>query len=186
MSVNRVIVATALVAALGLAGCQSAKKALGISKVTPDEFRVVTKAPLVVPPDYALRPPAPGKPRPQELQPESAARNALLGAREAESRTDGEKLLVAKAGADKADPLIRYVVDDEFGDVAHKEKGFADKVMFWNAGKAADPNAPVVAADNTSAPIDPAAEQERIAKLTGGKTVVIQREQSKKIKLPGL
>ena len=187
MSVNRVIVATALVAAVGLTACQSTRKSLGMTKVTPDEVRVVTKAPLVVPPDYALRPPAPGKPRPQELQPESAARNALLGAREAEGRTDGEKLLVAKAGADKADPLIRYVVDDEFGDVAHKEKGFADKVMFWRSDKPADPAAaPVVAEDNTSTPIDPAAEQDRIAKLTGGKPVVIQREQSKKIKLPGL
>ena len=187
MSVNRVIVATVLVAAVGLTACQSTRKSLGMTKVTPDEFRVVTKAPLVVPPDYALRPPAPGKPRPQELQPESAARNALLGAREAEGRTDGEKLLVAKAGADKADPLIRYVVDDEFGDVAHKEKSFADKVMFWRSDKTpADPTAPVAVADNTSAPIDPAAEQERIAKLTGGKPVVIQREQSKKIKLPGL
>ena len=131
MSFNRVIVATALVAAAGLAGCQSTEKALGMSKVTPDEFRVVTKAPLVVPPDYALRPPAPGEPRPQELQPESAARNALLGQREAEARSDGEKMLVAKAGAEKADPLVRYVVDDEFGDIAHKEKGFADRVMFW-------------------------------------------------------
>ena len=83
MSFNRVIVATALfagmgVAAAGLSGCTSTQKALGMSKVTPDEFRIVTKAPLVVPPDYALRPPAPGEPRPQELQPESAARNALL------------------------------------------------------------------------------------------------------------
>ena len=102
-----------------------------MTKVTPDEFRVVTKAPLVVPPDYALRPPAPGEPRPQELQPESAARTALLGQREAEARSDGEKLLVAKAGAEKADPLIRYVVDDEFGDIAHKDKSFADRVMFW-------------------------------------------------------
>ena len=186
MSVNRVIVASALVAAVGLTACTSTRKALGMNKVTPDEFRVVTKAPLVVPPDYALRPPAPGKPRPQELQPESAARNALLGAREAETRTDGEKLLVAKAGADKADPLIRYVVDDEFGDVAHKEKGFADKVMFWRSDKTADPAAPTTVADNTSTPIDPVAEQERIAKLTGGKPVVIQREQSRKIKLPGL
>lgn len=186
MSVNRVIVATALVAAVGLTACQSTRKSLGMTKVTPDEFRVVTKAPLVVPPDYALRPPAPGKPRPQELQPESAARNALLGAREAETRTDGEKLLVAKAGADKADPLIRYVVDDEFGDVAHKEKSFADKVMFWRSDKTADPAAPAAAIDNTAAPIDAAAEQARIAKLTGGKPVVIQREQSHKIKLPGL
>ena len=187
MSINRVIVATALVAAVGLAGCTSTRKALGMNKVTPDEFRVVTKAPLVVPPDYALRPPAPGKPRPQELQPESVARNALLGQREAEGRTDGEKLLVAKAGADKADPLIRYVVDDEFGDVAHKEKSFADKVMFWRSDKAVTPETPAaVVADNTPAPIDAAAEQERITKLTGGKPVVIQREQSKRIKLPGL
>src|SRR3546814_9072603 len=98
-----------MVAAVGLAGCQSTRKALGMNKVTPDEFRVVTKAPLVVPPDYALRPPAPGQPRPQELQPESAARNALLGQRDAEARSPGEKLLAEKAGAEKADPLIRYV-----------------------------------------------------------------------------
>jgi len=185
MSVNRVIVASALVAAVGLAGCQSTRKALGMTKVTPDEFRVVTKAPLVVPPDFALRPPAPGKPRPQELQPESAARTALLGQRDAEARSEGEKLLVAKAGADKADPLIRYVVDDEFGDVAHKEKSFADRVMFWRADKKAAA-APGTAGAETSSPIDPAAEDARITALTGGKTVVIQREGRHKIKLPGL
>src|SRR5436190_2276197 len=188
MSFNRVMVATALVAAAGLAGCQSTSKALGMSKITPDEFRVVTKAPLVVPPDYALRPPAPGEPRPQELQPESAARNALLGQREAEQRSDGEKMLVAKAGAEKADPLVRYVVDDEFGDIAHKEKTFADRVMFWKKGDASA--APAAAAgtalDGSNAPLDPAAEQARIAKLTGGKDVVIRREGKSKIKLPGL
>ncbi|MDB5446719.1 MAG: hypothetical protein JWQ97_2036, partial [Phenylobacterium sp.] len=183
MSVNRVIVASALIAAAGLAGCQSASKALGMTKVTPDEFRVVTKAPLVVPPDYGLRPPAPGEPRPQELQPESAARTALLGQREAQVRTDGEKLLVAKAGAEKADPLIRYVVDDEFGDVAHKDKSFADRVMFWRSSggaKAAD------VGQNTPAPVDPVAEQQRVAGLTGAKPVVIQRDENRHLKLPGL
>ena len=179
MSVNRVIVASALIAAAGLAGCQSASQALGMTKVTPDEFRVVTKAPLVVPPDYALRPPAPGEPRPQELQPESAARTALLGARESEVRSDGEKLLVSKAGAEKADPLIRYVVDDEFGDIAHKDKSFADRVLFWRSGKPA-------ADQNTPAPVDADAEQKRVAALTGDKPVVIQREQNRRLKLPGL
>jgi len=183
MSVSKVIAASALFAAFGLAGCESTQQALGMTKVTPDEFRVVTKAPLVVPPDYALRPPAPGKPRPQELQPESAARLALLGQREAEERSQGEKLLVAKAGADKADPLIRYVVDDEFGDVAHKEKSFADKVMFWRSAKTTTPE---TQAADTPAPVDAAAEAERIAKLTGGKQIVISREGPRKIKLPGL
>ena len=179
MTVNRVIVATALIAAVGLVGCQSTRKALGMNKVTPDEFRVVTKAPLVVPPDYALRPPAPGKPRPQELQPESAARTALIGARESEVRSDGEKALVAKAGAEKADPLIRYVVDDEFGDVAHKDKGFADRVMFWRSDKPA-------ADQTTPAPVDAAAEQQRVTSLIGEKPVIIQRDENKHLKLPGL
>ncbi|HEY2481078.1 MAG TPA: DUF3035 domain-containing protein [Caulobacteraceae bacterium] len=173
-------------AAALLAGCSSASRALGVAKVTPDEFRVVTKAPLVVPPDYSLRPPAPGEPRPQELEPESAARIALMGQRDAEARSDGEKLLVGKAGGDKADPLIRYVVDDEFGAVAHKDKSFADWVMFWRKGKpAAEPTDAAVAAA-TSTPIDPATEAKRIAGLTGNQPVIIARRGSSKIKLPGL
>ncbi len=186
MSLNRVLVATALVAAAGLAGCSSTRSALGMTKVTPDEFRVVSKAPLVVPPDYALRPPAPGEPRPQELQPESAARVALLGQREAQARSDGEKMLVAKAGADKADPLIRYVVDDETGALAHKEKSFADKVMFWNNSQTASAASTAAAADNVPSAIDPAAEEARVKPLTGGGAVVISREKPSRIKLPGL
>jgi hypothetical protein len=186
MRADRLIAAAAILAvAGGLAGCGSTKRALGMSKVTPDEFRVVTKAPLVVPPDYSLRPPAPGEPRPQELQPESAARNALLGQREGEMRSDGEKLLANKAGAEKADPLIRYVVDDEFGDVAHKEKSFADRVMFWRSDKP-EGATPAAAGDNRPAPVDAQSEEERLKALTGGKPVVIQREGSSKIKLPGL
>lgn len=183
MTFNRVIVATALVAAAGLAGCQSTQKALGMTKVTPDEFRIVTKAPLVVPPDYALRPPAPGEPRPQELQPESAARIALLGQREGEQRSDGEKLLVSKAGADTADPLVRYVVDDEFGDIAHKEKSFADRVMFWKQG---DQPVQTSGLDGSTAPIDAEAERQRITALTGDQEIVIRREGGSRIKLPGL
>lgn len=185
MSLNRVIVATALIGAVGLAGCTSTRKALGMTKVTPDEFRVVSKAPLVVPPDYALRPPAPGEPRPQELQPESAARTALLGKREAADRSQGEQLLVAKAGADKADPLIRFVVDDETGDIAHKDKSFADKIMFWKPGEPRSVGA-MGAGDSTPAPVDAAAEDARIKALIGDKPVIISREKKTRLKLPGL
>ncbi|WP_419318534.1 DUF3035 domain-containing protein [Caulobacter sp. ErkDOM-E] len=189
MSFNRVATLSVLaaVAATGLAGCQSASKALGMSKVVPDEFRVVTKAPLVVPPDYALRPPAPGEPRPQELQPESAARQALIGQSMAAGRSDGEKLLVARAGVEKADPLIRFVVDDETGDLAHKDESFASKVMFWKKDKAAEvastatetgANAPLV--------VDASAEEARLKALMGPGKVVISRDKQTRIKLPGL
>ena len=174
------------VAGVALSGCQSTKNALGLNKVVPDEFNVVTKAPLVVPPDYALRPPEPGQPRPQELQPESAARQALLGERDAVNRSEGEKLLVAKAGGDKADPLARYVVDDEFGDLAYKEESFADKVMFWH--KQAPPTEAQIntARGNQVSPVDAKAEQERLKALVGNGQIIIQQKEPQKNKLPGL
>ncbi len=194
MKSNRTVLAMALTAGVGLvglslAGCNSTAKALGMTKVVPDEFRVVTKAPLVVPPDYDLRPPMPGQPRPQELQPESAARNALLGQRDSETRSEGEKLLVAKAGADKADPLVRYVIDDEFGALAHKEPSFADRVLFWRK-KTDKPGAVATTAAqagaDTPAPVDAAAEAARIKQLTGSSPVIIARDPDAGLKLPGL
>jgi hypothetical protein len=193
MSLNRVAAALSLTAGMaalctGMAGCESAGRALGVTKVTPDEFRVVTKAPLTVPPDYSLRPPAPGEPRPQELQPESAARLAIEGQQEATTRSEGEKLLVSKAGADKADPLVRYVVDDEFGALAHKEPSFADRVIFWRKNKPDTQSVETAkaAGAETAAPIDPKIEAQRLKNLTGDQPVVIQRDPTGGVKLPGL
>ena len=175
MKFSRTAAAAIVIAAgAGLAGCGSTQRALGMGKATPDEFRVVTKAPLVVPPDYSLRPPMPGQPRPAELQPESAQRVALLSQAQGEQRSPGERLLVGKAGAATADPLARYVVDDEFGDLAHKDKSFADKVMFWRKGEAQ----PVVAGQPT--------DEEKVKAATGGQQVVIQQRRDAKLKLPGL
>jgi Protein of unknown function (DUF3035) len=171
--------------AIALSGCESTRNSLGLNKVVPDEFRVVSKAPLVVPPNYALRPPLPGEPRPQELQPDSAAREALLGQRAAINRSEGEKLFTARAGAENADPLARYVVDDEFGDLAYKEKSFADRVMFWKPEKKApvDPN---VAMTKEAANVDAALEAEQLQTLTGGQKIIIQQKKERKFKLPGL
>jgi hypothetical protein len=191
MSFYRVAAVAALVAGVGvgLSGCGGARQALGMTKVMPDEFRVVTKAPLVVPPDYALRPPAPGEPRPQELQPESAAREALLGQQAAVDRSEGEKLLVARAGGDRADPLIRFVVDDEFGHIAHKDKSFADKVMFWRKDKPDTQTQEAMAQQSAASdpmPIDPAVEADRVKRLTGDRPIVIERAKESHVKLPGL
>jgi hypothetical protein len=178
------LLAVALVAAgASVSGCTSIQR--NLAPVTPDEFRVVSRAPLVVPPDYALRPPAPGEPRPQELQPEGAARAAILGANAQRQVSAGERLLMTKAGADNADPLIKFVVDDEFGDLAYKDKSFADAVMFWRPNQ---PTTPSTGA-NTATPIDPAAEAAKVANLTGGQPVVIVRAPEparRRFKLPGL
>jgi hypothetical protein len=185
------VAAVLIAGSVSLGGCTATSKALGLTPSVPDEFRVVAKAPLIVPPDYGLRPPVPGEPRPQELQPESRAREALLGRRASEARSEGEKLLASKAGADRADPLIRYVVDDEYGDITYKDKSFADKVLFWrkDAGPTVQTPTGAIALDPGSAnptPVDAAAEQKRIAATTGGGAVVIKREAAPKRKLPGL
>jgi hypothetical protein len=52
---------------LALAGCSDFKQAIGLEPTMPDEFAVESNPPLVVPPDFDLRPPAPGAPRPQEV-----------------------------------------------------------------------------------------------------------------------
>jgi hypothetical protein len=95
---------------------------------------------------------------------------------------------VAKAGADKADPLIRYVVDDEFGDVAHKDKGFADRVMFWKKDAPATPvNKEAAEAATTDTPVDPAAEAAKVKALTGDQPITIQKAKpGGRVKLPGL
>jgi Protein of unknown function (DUF3035) len=56
----------ALVGTLGLAGCSDFKQAIGLEPTMPNEFAVESNPPLTIPPDYDLRPPEPGAPRPQE------------------------------------------------------------------------------------------------------------------------
>lgn len=63
-----------------LAGCSEARQAMGLGKRAPDEFTVVKRAPLSLPPQYTLRPPQPGAPRPQEPSPTEQARQQVLGA----------------------------------------------------------------------------------------------------------
>ena len=187
MRLTRTAVLTLAVSTLALAGCGSMRESIGLTKVTPDEFRVVTKAPLIVPPDFSLRPPAPGEPRPAELQPESAARQILLGQRQAVTRSPGEQVLVAQAGGDRADPLARYVVDDEFGDLAHKEEGFANRLLFWRRDDPATQAPTTSQTANGAVTIDAASEYARLQALTGGQAgIVIAPRQDAGFKLPGL
>ena len=55
--------ALALLATGTLSGCGGLKDALGANKYPPDEFAVVSKRALVIPPDYNLRPPGPNPSR---------------------------------------------------------------------------------------------------------------------------
>ncbi len=188
MRTARILTVSAIaVSAVALTACGGLRQSIGLTKVVPDEFLTVSSAPLTVPPEYGLRPPQPGQPRPQELAPESAARQILLGQRQSITRTPGEQALVVAAGADRADPLARYVVDDEFGDLAHKEESFANRLLFWRRD---DANSQVATRSQTAqgeVVIDAASEQARLQALTGSENaIVIAPRRSGGFKLPGL
>jgi len=71
------IVAVAVGAGLALSGCTNLKRAVGLEQTSPDEFAVESRAPLTMPPDFDLRPPKPGAPRPQEVSASAKAREAI-------------------------------------------------------------------------------------------------------------
>jgi hypothetical protein len=187
MRLRTVAVLTLTASMLALGACSSVRQGIGLTKITPDEFLTVSTAPLTVPPEYGLRPPAPGQPRPQELAPESAARQILLGQRQAITRSPGEQQLVAQAGGDRADPLARYVVDDEFGDLAHKEEGWANRLLFWRRDDPATQAATTTQTSEGAVTVDAATEYARLQELTGGRNgIVIQQRRDTGFKLPGL
>ena len=67
MRIRSVAVLTLAASTLALGACGTLRDRAGLGRVTPDEFLTVSTAPLSVPPEYGLRPPSPGQPRPQEL-----------------------------------------------------------------------------------------------------------------------
>src|SRR5258708_30256349 len=60
-----------------VSGCSDFKRMVGIEKTSPDEFAVESRAPLTIPPDFDLRPPAPGTGRPQEVSAANKAKTAI-------------------------------------------------------------------------------------------------------------
>ena len=149
-------VAIAAVPLLTLTSCAVLKEQVGLTKKTPDEFTVITKAPLVKPPNFSLRPPRPGAKRPLVLQPSEQARKTLLeagsdgrstaeharntgrnalagimGAKGLGKTGKAEQALLQKAGATGADSSIRQIVNRETSVLAEKDSSFADRLIFW-------------------------------------------------------
>lgn len=176
--------ATIALVGLTLVACSNIKKQLGLGKQAPDEFRVVTRAPLSLPPDFSLRPPEPGAARPQESTQQERARAALLGASTATAsqggeNSPGEQAILARAGVEHAQSDIRRVLNEEHDLYADDDKSFVDALMFWH-----EKQSPGVI-------VDPAKEAQRLQEAsalgkppTEGETAVIKRR--KKALLEGI
>src|SRR3978361_1000239 len=108
-------------------------RTFGLTRDAPDEYTVTTRAPLSMPPDYNLRPPRPGSPRPQEQSEREQAAEALvpqlaLGAPQGRARA-GQTALVQEAGP-AAPSDIRRRIDQETNR-ANGDDSFINQVLYW-------------------------------------------------------
>ena len=107
----------------------------------PDEFRVVTKPPLSVPPEYSLRPPPAGTTVPAEADPARTPTAAAFGTSIGQNASEVEKALVAAAGANAVSPNIRSLVDYEEAGTVRKVRSDSDQIMSYQGEGAVEDNA---------------------------------------------
>lgn len=174
---------TLLSATLMLVGCGGTADALGLGRNAPDEFAVVDRPPLSLPPDFELRPPRPGASRPQEVKMSDRATQTLFGANASKSfaetseaskiASDSEKALLESAGAAKAETNIREIIDREATQKVAGSQHLVDEILWWR-----DP-----AGSGTT--VDAKAEAERIRQakekgesISNGATPVIEKSKS--------
>lgn len=141
-------------------GAESVRDSLGLTRESPDEFAVVRRAPLEIPPGLtaaSLPPPRPGAQRPQEATPSEEARAALVGGDGkifAKEASPSEDALLQKAQATESDPSIRRTVDQETAEIKERTQPVVQKLTGL-----------VREQENTSATVvDAKAEYERLKK----------------------
>lgn len=171
---------------MALSACSEVRESLGMGRSTPDEFAVVDRPPLAMPPDYGLRPPTPGAARPQDVDPSIHANNVLFGANRpdnsdksapsigaASAPSSGEQALLSQAGAEKANPDIRSVISRETAGKTDAPDHLVQDLLWWKKD----------APEGTT--VDAAAEAARIKAAQDAKqpinqtaTPVIEKEKS--------
>jgi hypothetical protein len=145
-------------AAVVLSGCDTIREAAGTSKQPPDEFAVVTKAPLIIPPDYNLHPPRPGALPANQSSPTDVAEATLFNPSDTATAamripgnfSVGEKLLLATAGAADADSSIRQDIASDNKSMAGANSSFTDRLLFGGGN------------DDQGTPVNADAEKKRI------------------------
>lgn len=183
------IVSTLVLGGFIAGGCQDGGILSG-GKRAPDEFAVYSRAPLSLPPDYALRPPDPGAAPSQSIAPRNEAKGALVGGEfntmssggssaNVASYSPGTRNLLEHTGALAADPDIRDLVNRETSILTEEDQSFQERLMFWTK--------PV----EYGTVVDPAQEAKRIHEtqalgqpITAGETPTI--EQKKRAPLEGI
>lgn len=138
-----------------LSGCGESglARTFGLVRDAPDEFTVTTQAPLSMPPDFNLRPPRPGIPRPQQRPEREQAEEALvpqlaLTGPATGAPSLGQTALLEESGP-AVSPDVRQRVDQD-AKLEQASESFLDRVLTWRKE------------DTRNIEVDPVAENQRL------------------------
>ena len=118
-----------------IVGCADTRRNLIKEKGAPDEFQVYKRAPLSIPPDFGLRPPAePGSEIRPEDDPTVQARVVITGRKAptqvVNSSSPGLAAIYSRTGVANAEPNIRQLVDKETSAYAVEDVSVMETLMF--------------------------------------------------------
>jgi hypothetical protein len=153
--IKKIIITTIL---CSTAACGGVRDAIGLKSSAPDEFRVVSNVPLVVPPEFNLRPPMPGIKRPQEASFQQQAKDILFettSQKHSVTESKGESVFLKRADIVDSNPEIKELLAKEEWDTedAEQKKGFLGKIISYTSS------------DKSKEPIvNPSKEKQRLEK----------------------
>lgn len=135
----------------------SVGETFGFGRNAPDEFAVVPRAPLTVPPGISLPQPTAGisefgigtaADRGEAVifgGPGGEVEEVVVVEEQVVSISPGESALLSRAGAGQVQPGIRVVVEEETRDLVVADDRFIDSIIFWQTqpepGTVVDPEA---------------------------------------------
>ena len=132
---------------LPLSACDTLRRDAGLTKQSPDEFAVVTKAPLIIPPNFNLHPPAPGAPPLNQQGPPTAPRppcSTVPIPQTAAASMGGNRLGRAHAagqcrGAECRSAIRAELKADDRTAAAAADQSFTDRVLNGCRARTAPP-----------------------------------------------
>ena len=158
-----------------LVGCSvdSVRETVGMGKQSPDEYLIMERVPLSIPPNYELRPPSASDLEIQYANLRERAEDILLGSANGggEPMSESELAFLSDAGALNSGSEIRHIIDTEGGVRFVEDDRFVDELMFWSDEEGSD------------FIVDPVAEAERLRRnalsgmpVTYGASPTIERK----------
>ncbi|MBY0407313.1 MAG: DUF3035 domain-containing protein [Rickettsiales bacterium] len=143
-------------AALFASGCSgsSVKDTLGLTRSAPDEYRVVSRPPLSVPPQFALRPPSATDTAPGQVPASAQAQSIITGSVSADTAVKpvtvgnavapkngasigaADSQFLQNAGASSANPHVREeLVEERYQRMQEKEESSWLDALDWTKDK---------------------------------------------------